>query len=134
MSVIVELARKMLDSSIIFPDSEALIKEGSRKNVLRAFNQLRDLIGDERESRPPTEHKLLQFVWHPKEEKELASSSLWTIYSMINILTWKHCFLRSKIFWDIISHNVPGRLWEIISQKIFQLQENTRDINSPKME
>ena len=76
----------MLDSSIIFPDSEALIqiKEGSRKNYLRAFNQLRDFIEDQLESRPPTEHELLKFVQHLREEKGMASSSLWTIYSMIN--------------------------------------------------
>ena len=34
--------------------------------------------------------------------------------------SWKHCFLKSKICWNIISHNVPGQLWKIISQKIFQ--------------
>ena len=76
----------MLDSSIIFPDSEALIqiKEGGRKKYLRAFNQLRDFIGDQLESRPPTEHELLKFLRHLREEKGMASSSLWTIYSMIN--------------------------------------------------
>ena len=50
--------------------------------------------------------------------------NLWTFFK--NPWNW--------ILWDIISHNVPGQLREIISQRIFKLQENTQDINSLKME
>ena len=65
--MLVELARRMLDSSIIsgFWGVDA---------DLMAFNQLRDFIGDQLKSRPQTEHEFLQFVRHLREEKWIASS------------------------------------------------------------
>ena len=64
--------------STILPDSEALvqIKEPSRKNYLRAFNMLRDIVGDQLENRPPSEAEVLRFVHHLREEKKIASSTL----------------------------------------------------------
>ena len=70
----------------ILPDADALIqiKEGSRKLYIKAFNQFREYIGNDLEARPPTEQELLSYVKFMRLEKGLASSSLWTTYSMIN--------------------------------------------------
>ena len=49
------------------------------------------------------------------------------IFTSVKILAMKIC--RKVIFL-----NLPGRLRNITSRQIFKLQENTRDINSLKME
>ena len=94
-SALVELARKMLDSSIIFPDFEALIqiKKDSRKNYLMSFNQLRDFIGDELESRPLTKHELLQNLFDILERRKQWLHPVFeqsTDYSMINSVSRLH--------------------------------------------
>ncbi len=66
--MIIELAVSFTDSkafiqikedlSVSFTDSKAFIqiKEGSLKKLSEAFNQLRDFIEDQLESRSPIEH------------------------------------------------------------------------------
>jgi len=75
-----------MSTPIILPDSEALIqiKYASRKNYLRAFGQLRKFVGEDFSTRAPPEEELLQYFKHLREDKKMASSSLWTTYSMIN--------------------------------------------------
>ena len=75
-----------MTSPTILPDSEALlqIKEGSRKIYIKAFDGLREYIGNDLETRPPCENEMLQYIKFLRLEKGLASSSLWTTYSMIN--------------------------------------------------
>ena len=63
----------------ILKDSDALIKI---KADIRTFNQLKVLVEDELETRPPTE--MLSFIKHLREETNMASCTLWSVYSMIN--------------------------------------------------
>ena len=53
-----------MTSPTILPDSEALlqIKEGSRKIYIKAFDGLREYIGNDLETRPPCENEMLQYI------------------------------------------------------------------------
>ena len=71
-----------MSSASILPDAEALIqiKEGSRKLYIKAFNGLREHLGNDLETRPPSEEELLSYFKFLRLEKGLASSSLWMTY------------------------------------------------------
>ena len=71
-------------SPSILRDCDALvqIKVGSRSAYLRTFNMLREFVGDQLESRPPTEDEILQFLRHLREEKLMASSTMWSMYTV----------------------------------------------------
>ena len=73
-------------SAAVLSDTDALmqIKEGSRKLYTKAFDQLREFVDDDLETRPPSEEELLNYFKFLRFDKKLASSSLWTTYSMIN--------------------------------------------------
>ena len=73
-------------SAAVLSDTDALmqIKEGSRKLYTKAFNQLREFVDNDLETRPPSEEELLNYFKFLRFDKKLASSSLWTTYSMIN--------------------------------------------------
>ena len=77
-----------MSTPIILQDSEALIqiKEAGRKNYLRAFGQLRKFVGEDFSTKAPSEEDHLQYFKHLREDKKMASSSLWTTYSMINVM------------------------------------------------
>ena len=60
------------------------MKENSKKVYLRAFGQLRDFIGEDFSTRPPSEPEMLRYFDHLRKDKGMASSSLWTVFSMIN--------------------------------------------------
>ena len=76
----------------ILPDAEALIqiKEGSRKLYIKAFNGLRKHLGNDLETRPPSEEELLSYFKFLRPEKGLASSPLWTTYSQICNSSYLH--------------------------------------------
>ena len=52
------------------------IKEGSRKLYIKAFNGLREHLGNDLETRPPSEEELLSYFKFLRLEKGLASSNL----------------------------------------------------------
>ena len=66
-------------SASILPDAVALIqiKEGSRKLYIKAFNGLRKHLGNDLETRPPSEEELPSYLKFLRLEKGLFSSSLW---------------------------------------------------------
>ena len=71
-----------MSTPLILPDSEALIqiKEASRKNYLRQL--LWKFVGEDFSTRAPSEEELLQHFKHLREDKKMASSSLWKINRM----------------------------------------------------
>jgi len=76
----------IIDSTSVLSDADALydMKPESKKNYLRNFNLLREFVGDQLETRPPSEDEMLAFIKHLREDKAMASSTLWAMYSMIN--------------------------------------------------
>ena len=70
----------------VLSDGGALIKikEGSRKLYRSAFNQLKQYLNNDLETRPPTEEELLNYFKFLRFDRNYASSSIWTQYSMIN--------------------------------------------------
>ena len=71
---------------VILSNTEVLmqIKDKSRALYIRTFNMLREFVGDQLETRSPSEEDIMRFIKHLREEKEMASSTLWTMYNMIN--------------------------------------------------
>ena len=95
----------MTSSSSILPDEEALIqiKEDSRKLYIKAFKQLREYLGNDLETRSPTEEELLRYFKFLRLEKGFASSSLWTTYSMINGVCKGKYSINLKMFCRVTS-------------------------------
>ena len=81
MSVIIELVRK---EDIRFINYLPGLVGRQPEKISESLQSTQRLNGDQLESRTPTKHELLKFVRHLREEKGMASSSLWTIYNMIN--------------------------------------------------
>ena len=52
------------------------IKVESRKKYLRPFNQLQEYVGEQLETRPPTDNEMLSFIGHLGEEKNMEASTL----------------------------------------------------------
>ena len=92
----------MSDAQPIVP-SKSLIKDGDVIFVLFAENRF---------FLNRVKHRVIK-----KYIKSIASSLFF--YSILRELISRVFSCNLKIFWDIISHNCPGTLWEIMSQKIF---------------
>ena len=62
------------------------IKEKTRPRYKKTWVEFKDFIGagEEFDSRSPTEEELSSYLRHLRQEKGAASSSMWTLYSMIN--------------------------------------------------
>ena len=92
-------------SSAILPDGEAqfTIKKGSRKSYIKAFDSLREYVGNDLEARPPTEQELLDYFNYLRLVKGLKSGSLWTTYSKINGLCKAKYSLNLKAFFRVTS-------------------------------
>ena len=75
-------------NSKIQDDSTALesIKEPSRAKYAKVFDNFKNFTGagDELNLRLPSEEEVLAFVNYLRKDKGAASSSMWTIYSMLN--------------------------------------------------
>ena len=88
-------------SSTIFSLDDALltVKEGSRakyKNVWLEFVNLVEASPGDFVGRNPSEGELISYFKHLRENKKMASSSMWTYYSMIN-----------SIYKDMYGKNLP---------------------------
>ena len=94
-----------LSPSAILPDGEAqfTIKKGSRKSYIKAFDSLREYVGNDLEARPPTEQELLDYFNYLRLVKGLKSGSLWTTYSKINGLCKAKYSLNLKAFCRVTS-------------------------------
>ena len=72
----------------IYSLDEALltVKEGSRERYSRVWKEYLDFCSTSSEFayRMPSEYELITYFKHLREVKKMASSSLWTYYSMIN--------------------------------------------------
>lgn len=75
-------------SALIYSDDKAVeaIKEPSRKRYLKAWGEFKERISDpaELDNRIPTEEELTNYFKFLRMEKKSSSSTLWTIYSMLN--------------------------------------------------
>ena len=74
-------------SSIMSLDAALLsIKEPSRSRYKKTWQEFQAFSSDSSEytNRMPSEEELTSFFKHLREEKKMASSSMWTYYSQIN--------------------------------------------------
>ena len=63
------------------------IKEKSRAKYKKAWNQFQDYHGEAREefeTRMPTEEEFLSYFKHLWNDQGYSSSTMWTLYSMVN--------------------------------------------------
>ena len=75
------------ESSTIFTDESVFsqIKEKSRNAYVKSWEDFKSyLAGHNFEECHPGEEDIISFFNHLRNEKKMASSSIWTIYSYIN--------------------------------------------------
>ena len=73
--------------STIFTDKDVFkqIKDKSRKAYIKCWKEFRDLHPTINfETSPPGEEALIAYFKHLREEKNVATTSMWTFYSYIN--------------------------------------------------